>query len=97
MSPKRVLNLRGWPPQPGAWTKPGDFAPTSTDDVIIENVIRYTNEHLMFTCKFRGDSVFYDLPMLDEKTANRVAMILKDHVGQTLTSIAFVEIPEDEA
>jgi len=41
--------------------------------------------------------VFYDVPMLDEKAANKVAAILKDRVGQALTSIAFVEIPEGEA
>jgi hypothetical protein len=97
MLPKRVMDLPGWAPQPGGSTKPGDFFPTSTDDVTIENVIRYANEHLMFTCRFRGASVFYDFPMLDEMTANKIATILKGHVGQTLTSIAFVEIPTEEA
>jgi hypothetical protein len=91
------MDLPGWAPQPGGSTKPGDVFPNSTDDVTIENVIRYANEHLMFTCMFRGASVFYDFPMLDEKTANKVAAILNDHVGQTLTSIAFVEISEGEA
>jgi hypothetical protein len=94
---RRVMNLPGWAPQPGGSTKPGDFFPTSTDDVTIESVISFTNGHLMFTCRFTGASVFYDFAMLEEKTATRLAAILRDHVGQKLTSIAFVEIPTDEA
>lgn len=81
----------------GRLDKTGRCLSQLADDVTIENVIRYANEHLMFTCMFRGASVFYDFPMLDEKTANKVAAILNDHVGQTLTSIAFVEISEGEA
>jgi hypothetical protein len=47
----------------------------------------------MFSCKFNGTSVFYDFPMLDQETANKVAAILNDHVGHKLTSIASDEIP----
>jgi len=97
MLPKRVMDLPGWAPQPGGAKKAGDVFPTSTDDVFIESVITYVNEHLIFTCKFRGASVFYDFPMLDQETANKVAAILKDHIGKTLTSIAFAEIPEHKA
>jgi hypothetical protein len=35
--------------------------------------------------------------MLDKKAANKIAAILKEHIGQPLTSIAFVEVPVDEA
>jgi hypothetical protein len=33
--------------------------------------------------------------MLDEKAATKVAAILIDHIGQKLTSVAFVTIFED--
>lgn len=97
MVPTRVKDLPGWPPQPGGPTRSGDVFPMSTDSVVIENVIGCANDHLMFTCKFRGTSVFYDFAMLDKKAANKIAAILKEHTGQPLTSIAFVEVPVDEA
>ena len=95
MLPKRVMDLPGWPPQSGGSTKPGDIFPISTDDVTIERVILYAHESLMFSCKFNGKSVFYNFPMLDESFAKKLATILNAHIGQKLTSIAFVEIPED--
>lgn len=92
----RVMDLPGWPPQAGDAYLPGDDFPISSDEVTIERVWVYANEHLSFACKFEGKSVFYDFPLLDEKTANKVGAILSEHKDKSLSSVAYVEIPEDE-
>lgn len=96
MLPQRVMDLPGWPPQPGGAMKVGSVFPTSTDEVNIERVVYYAQQNLMFSCKFGKESVIYHFPLLDPKNADKVSAILHDHIGQTLTSIAFVELPKDE-
>lgn len=96
MVPQRVMDLPDWPPQPCGAMKVGSVCPTSTDEVNIERVVHYAHENLMFSCKFGKESVIYHFPLLDDKNADRVGAILHDHIGQTLTSIAFVELPKDE-
>ena len=96
MLPKRVMDLPGWAPQPGGATKPGSTFPVSTDEVTIERVITYATNTLLFSCKFKGDSVLYHFHQLDEKTATKVGAILHEHIGQPLTSVAHIPIPEDK-
>lgn len=92
---QRVMDLPGWPPQSGGAFKPGEIFPQSSEEVTIERVLRMNDGHLLFACRFDGRSVFYDFPLLDEKTGAKVADILNDNIGKTLFSIGIVEIPED--
>jgi hypothetical protein len=96
MLPRRVMDRPGWPPQPGGATKPGSTFPVSTDEVTIERVLTYATNMLLFSCKFNGDSVLYHFPQLDEKDATKVGAILHAHAGQSLTSVAYIPVDEDE-
>jgi hypothetical protein len=40
-------------------------------------------------------SIFYDFPMLDEKTRPKIDEILTENAGKTLLSIGTIEIPSD--
>jgi hypothetical protein len=91
-----VSQLPGWIPQPGGPKSEGDRFPTTADQVTIERVIGIFGEHhIVFTCKFNGRSVSYDFPLLDAKSAPKIAAILNDNIGNTLLSIGTIEIPID--
>jgi hypothetical protein len=100
---QKVKNLPGWIPQPGGVISPGDTFPTHADQVTIERVLQVFKDHVLFACKFvstssgepKGRSVFYDFPMLDEKSGTKIAEILHNNLGRTLLSIGEIEIPSD--
>ena len=99
---KRVMDLLGWIPQPGGAKSKGDRVP-SADEVFIERVLRVFDDHIMFSCRFvdwstgkaEARSIFYDFPMLDEKTRPKIEEILTESTGKTLLSIGTIEIPSD--
>jgi hypothetical protein len=99
---KRVMDLLGWIPQPGGAKSRGDRVP-SADEVFIERVLKVFDNHIMFSCRFvdrstgKGEarSIFYDFPMLDEKTRPKIEEILTESMGKTLLSIGTIEIPSD--
>lgn len=90
-----VMDLPGWPPLPGGATSGGKRFPVSADQVTIERVLGKMHDHVLFSCKFYGASVFFNLPMLDENNRERIAEILHDNISKTLLSIGSIEIPED--
>jgi len=93
----RVADLPGWVPQSGGPTSPGETFPITADQVTIERVIGVFGEHhFLFMCRFNDRSVSYDFPLLDAKTAAKIANILNENIGKTLLSIGTIEIPEDD-
>jgi hypothetical protein len=90
---QQVKDLPGWIPQPGGAKSEGETFPTTADQVYIEQVIHVMDDHVIFTCKFNGRSVFYDFPLLDKKTSEKIMEILNDNRGKTLLSIGIIEIP----
>ena len=93
----RVMDLPGWPPQSaGAFNLRSDRFPTSADQVTIEQVVAPLGDDLIFTCRFEGRFVFYNFPMLDRKTREKIVAILFENAGKTLMSIGTIEIPKDE-
>ena len=70
------MDLAGWVPQPGG--AKSDRVP-SADEVFIERVLKVFDDHIMFSCRFvdwsTGEAVtraiFYDFPVLDDKTRPR--------------------------
>ena len=99
---KRVMDLLGWVPQPGGAKSKGDRVPRA-DEVFIERVLKVFDDHIMFSCRFvdwsTGEavarSIFYDFPVLDEKTRPKIEEILGENTGKTLLSIGTIEIPSD--
>jgi chemotaxis protein CheY-P-specific phosphatase CheC len=91
----RIMDLPGWPPIPGGAHKPGDFFPTSTDQVTIETVLRISEGNVMFMCRFGDRSVGYHFFVADENTAKKVAAVLSGNIGETLLSIGMMELPPD--
>ena len=99
---KRVMDLLGWVPQPGGAKSKGDRVPRA-DEVFIERVLKEFDDHIMFSCRFvdwstgeaEARSIYYDFPMLDEKTRPKIKEILTENTGKTLLSIGTIEIPSD--
>ena len=99
---KRVMDLMGWVPQPGGAKSEGDRVP-SPDKVFIERVLKVFDDHILFSCRFvdwstgeaKARSIFYDFPMLDEKTRSKIEEILTENTGKTLLSIGTIEITSD--
>jgi hypothetical protein len=46
-------------------------------------------------CTFEGKDVNYPFNAPDEKTAQKLGVILNNNIGKTLFSIGTIEIPED--
>jgi len=93
--PKRVMDLPGWPPEPGGAMTIGGRFPVTVDQVTIERVVALRGEHLLFTYRFDGQSVFYDFPLLDKPDAEKIIKIVNDNVGKVLLSIGTIELPPE--
>jgi len=93
----QIKDLTGWPPQPGGAFKPGEAFPISSEQVVIERVIRVNEGHILFACRYKKDRIeYYDLFVPDEKTGEKVAKILAENIGTRLFDIGMMEIPPDE-
>lgn len=90
-----MQDLQGWPPQASGAAPKGGVFPVTLDNVFVESVIGKFHDHLLFTCKFNGDSVFYSFQNLDHEMVPKVADILSSRPGIPLLAIGPVEIPED--
>jgi hypothetical protein len=99
---KRVMDLPGWVLQPGGAKSEGDRAP-SPDEVFIERVLSVFEDHVLFSCRFvdrspaeaEARSIFYDFPMLDDKSRTAIEEILVANTGKTLLSIGPIEVPSN--
>jgi hypothetical protein len=89
----RVIDLPGWPPNPGGAKLEGETSPTALDQVTIERVDCVMVDHVIFISSFDGRLVPYIFQMPDKKTGEKIAKILNDNRGKTLLSIGVVEIP----
>jgi len=92
---RRVMDLDGWPPVSGGAYRPGNSFAISTEQALIKDVQRVTDRNVHFTCLLEGRDQGYDLFVPNENTANKLAAILRDNVGETLFSIGMKFIPED--
>jgi hypothetical protein len=90
----RVMDLPGWPPQPGGAFKGGDTFPQSTDQVTVDKYLNLVRNHVSFTCIWNGKPVGYDFTVPDEATGKKVQKILEANLGKKLFDIGFIEIPE---
>ncbi|MGD0737603.1 MAG: hypothetical protein ABR976_20925 [Terracidiphilus sp.] len=89
----RVMDLPGWPPNPGGAKSEGERSPTALDQVTIEQVNHVMEDHVMFTCRFNGHQVPHNFQLADKKTGEKIEKILNDNRGKTLLSIGIIEIP----
>jgi len=88
---RRIKDLSGWPPSHFGG------GPTEAGEVTIKDVLRLTNDHVQFSCTFKGQERTCDLSVPDQTTAEQVAAILKKHAGANLLTIADEPIPEADA
>ena len=80
---QRVMDLPGWPPDGGGAYGRGDIFPSS-QEVTIKEVFRVMENKITFTCSFGAKDLSYDFSAPDEKTAEKLAVILKANTGKTL-------------
>lgn len=92
----RVMDLRDWPPQPGGAFTAGTIFPQSTEEVYVERFIGIMAGHIVFTCRFGGDSFSYDFPVGDEKR-EKVVEIIMGNYGKRLFDVGLIKIPPDES
>jgi hypothetical protein len=92
----RIMELPGWPPQPSNGYKSGDVSPSPIEEVTIEAVRRVIRKSVGFSGRFQSRTIGYTFVAPDEKTADKIAAILSDYVGDKLSSIMSIEIPSDE-
>lgn len=93
---KRVQDLAGWQPVTAEAFSPrgGTFA-ISIEQVMIKRVVRIVKNRVDLICTFEGKDVNYPFNAPDEKTAQKLGVILNNNIGKTLFSIGTIEIPED--
>jgi hypothetical protein len=89
----RVMDLPHWPPEPGGAFKPGDQLAISSEQVLIDEVMKVDGTKLTFTCAFDGKKLSYDYAAPSVRTAEKLAMILRENVGNTLFSVGVIELP----
>jgi hypothetical protein len=54
------------------------------------------DDAVVFTCVFSNRAAYFDFPVADIKTGERVAQILRMNRGKTLISISMIELPAEE-
>jgi hypothetical protein len=93
---RRIGDLRHWPPSNFGGYGPGggDRNPTHASQVAIKDVLGVTSGHVHFSCVFEGEQRTCDFYVPDQKTADQVAAVLKNHTGENLLSIREEAIPE---
>ena len=92
----RVQDLIGW--QPGtseAFSSRGGTFEISIENVLIQRVVRIVKNRVDFICTDEAKDLNYTFPAPDEKTAQKLEVILNNNIGKTLFSIGTIEIPED--
>lgn len=92
----RVMDLPGWPPQPGGSKTNAEAVVVPPDQVTIERVVLVVKDHVLFGCQAAGRSVLYDFRQLNKETSKEIADILNENIGLTLQSIARMPLPEDD-
>jgi hypothetical protein len=92
----RVMDLPGWPPQPGGSKTNVDTVALPPDQVTIERVVLVVKDHVLFACQAAGRSVLYDFRQLNRETSKELADILNENMGRSLQSIARMPLPEDD-
>ena len=92
---KQVYQLPDWPPIGG-----GAFSPTrdkfaiSSQEVVIKQLSRVQDDHVVFTCSFERTVLTYDYDAPDAEIAELLGDLLKRHVGMSLSSLDFEELKE---
>jgi hypothetical protein len=90
----RAMDLQHWPPHYG-WMVNAHGAylqALSADQAAIERVVRVVDTHVIFTCQFDGNTVYYDFEAENARLADSIAEILRANVGMVLRSVGMVEI-----
>lgn len=91
-----LMDLANWPPAiSGMWKSPYGVGSPTPKQVAIKEVVRVSGKHVDFKCTFESVDVDYPFDAPDEKTAEKVATILRNHKGMDLISVGNIEIPED--
>jgi hypothetical protein len=90
------MDLPNWPPDSGGAFDPRNpkFA-ISAEAVVIKGVSKVDGHKITFTCDYEGRPHTYDFVAPDEKTAGKLAAILRDNVGNFLFSVGSIEIPRN--
>jgi len=89
------MDLANWPPDGGGTGGRGAKFAVSPEKVSIKRIVRIVENRVDFICTFEGKDVNYSFAAPDEKTAQKLGIILNSNVGKTLFSIGTIEIPED--
>ena len=92
---KRVLDLPDWPPIGGGAYKQSDPFGVSAQEVRIKELVRLSDEHIVFTGAFHNQTLTYDFKAPNKETAKKLWMILEKFLGKQIFKVGLEIIPED--
>jgi len=97
MEKSKVKELvQDWPPSPGGAFGRGYVAPQDID-VPVAEVGAVVNESVACKCFYMGQAHTFDLLISDKETAETVANVIRQHLGETLMAIGELEVELKEA
>ena len=89
---KRIKELvKDWPPQPGGAFGRGHTAPQDLN-VPVSEVGPVLNENVACKCFYMGQANTFDLPVEGLDIAERTAVVITQHLGETLLAIGELEV-----
>jgi len=88
--------VQDWPPSPGGAFGRGYAAPQDAN-VPVAEVGPVVNEYVACKCLYMGQAHTFDLLMNDTETAETVADVIRQHLGETLMAIGELEVELKEA
>jgi hypothetical protein len=90
------MDMPGWMPKPIRSLNPRHVAAIDPGQGKIQSVLRIKDDRIVFTCVFGSRPVYFELPVGDRKTGEKVAKILRMNRGRNLISISTMELPADK-
>jgi hypothetical protein len=61
--------------------------------VVLDEVTKVDGTKLTFTCTFDGKKLIYDYAAPSVRTAEKLAAILRENAGKTLSFVGLIELP----
>jgi hypothetical protein len=84
--------VKFWPPGSGGAFAPRGHAFPQGIDIPIAAVGPVVNEYVACKCLYQGKPNTFDLELEDKATADRVADVIRQHLGETLITIGELEV-----
>ena len=87
----RVMELPGWPPDPGG-TYDASYRTPSSEQAILKRTEGVNGSSVAFVCEFEGNGHSYDLDLKNEDLAWQIEKSLRGCIGKSIMQIGFLEI-----